>query len=445
MGEKMMSWAHSKTALFATTAIAASVAASSAFAGSFALREQSAYYQGMSFAGNATTGPSISSMFWNPATITGAKDGLTFEAHNSFILPQAEINGTHTQGANSLGAGVPPVDVVTNVATGDIGSDAWIGSTYAAYKLSDQVFLGMAVTAPFGLSTKVDDPSWAGAAYNRSSKVFSINANPIVGYKLNDMFSFAVGAQIQYIDVRLTNAAASPLANLGTTMLEGTSTSVGVTAGLTFKPFEGTEIGLGYRSAIAHGLTGNVYLPVTPTGTTLPAGSYGISTTLITPEMVTLSAKQDVTDKIRLLGTFEWTNWSRLEAPKVLLSDLGNAQLTSLPFNYEDGYFASLGAEYDFNDQITLRAGAAYEWSPISTKVRSARLPDNDRIWVSAGGSYNFNDSLSFDLGYTHIFGTDTDINIVDGHQDYSSTKGSLVGTVDSSVDIFTASMRYTF
>ncbi|WP_153768372.1 outer membrane protein transport protein [Labrenzia sp. CE80] len=427
-----MSWATNKTTLIASTAIAASLVASSAFAGGFALREQSSYYQGTSFAGNGTTGPSISSVFWNPATITGAKDGLTFEAHNSFIVPQADINGTNTV------LGTP-----AGVATGDMASDAWIGATYTAYKLSDTTFIGLGINAPYGLSTKPKDGDWSGAGYNRSSKVFSINANPVVGFKLNEMVSVAVGAQVQYIDVRLTNSAAAPVLSSGTTALQGTSMGVGFTAGVTLKPLAGTEIGLGFRSSVAHDLGGTVSLPVASGG--LPAGTYDIKTKLITPEMVTLSAKQRITDNFRLLGTFEWTNWSRLEAPKVLLSDLGDAQLTTLPFNYDDGYFLSIGGEYDFNDKITLRAGAAYEWSPISTEIRSARLPDNDRIWVSAGGSYNYNDHLSLDIGYTHIFGTDTDIEIVPGHQDYAATKGSLVGSVDSSVDIFSASLRYTF
>ena len=429
-----MTWAIRKSILLSASALAAVTVATAAQAGGFALREQSSYYQGMSFAGNGTTGPSISSIFWNPATITGARDGLTTESHHTFILPQADLEGTNTVLGTPLA-----------VDTGDFVGDAWVGSSYAAYKISDQVFVGLALNAPFGLSTKPDDPNWAGAGYNRSSKVFTINANPVVGFKINDMFSVAVGAQIQYMDVRLTNSVAAPALASASQSLEGDGTSVGFTAGVTFTPMQGTEIGLGFRSAVGHDLNGTVFLPVAPPGSGLSAGNYNINTKLITPETVTLSAKQDITDRFRVMGTFEWTNWSRLEAPKVLLSDLGNAQLTTLPFNYDDGYFLSIGGEFDVTKQITLRAGAAYEWSPVSDSVRSARLPDNDRIWVSAGGSYAFNDSLSFDLGYTHIFGTDTDVNIVPGHQDYSATKGSLVGSVDSSVDILSASMRYTW
>ena len=54
--------------LMATTALAAGMQA--AEAGGFAVREQSAYGQGSSFAGMAAPGDSISAMFWNPAAVT---------------------------------------------------------------------------------------------------------------------------------------------------------------------------------------------------------------------------------------------------------------------------------------------------------------------------------------------------------------------------------------
>jgi long-chain fatty acid transport protein len=44
-------------------------------AGGITLR-QSSYFQGLSWAGVAAGGPSVSAMFWNPATITQAGLGL---------------------------------------------------------------------------------------------------------------------------------------------------------------------------------------------------------------------------------------------------------------------------------------------------------------------------------------------------------------------------------
>jgi len=435
--------ATKKIVLLTSTAVAASLGATAAFAGGFALREQSAYYQGTSFAGNGTSGGSISSMFWNPATITSAEDKINFEAHNTFIIPRAEITGTNVV-PNSL---TTPTGLISSAYdTGDIGHDAFVPSSYASYKFNDKIYLGVGINGPFGLSTKPEDSNWTGAAYNRSSKIFSINVNPVIGFKINEMFSVAIGPQIQYADIRLTNATVSPSIPGGSFIagqqLDGDGTGLGLTAGITFKPTATTEIGLGYRSAIFTDIEGTIVAPNPANPFT--SQTLGVKTVLATPDMVTLSAKQSVTDQIRVLGTFEWTNWSRLKQPR-LTSTATGATVTSLPFNYKDGYFLALGGEYDYNDKLTLRAGAAYEWSPIDTNIRSARLPDNDRLWLSAGASYTYSKHLSFDLGYTHIFGSDTDLLLTPGHQDYSASKGSLTGSVDSAVDILTASVRVKF
>ncbi len=415
--------ARKTSVLLSMTAIGVVVAAASAQAGGFALREQSSYYQGMSFAGYGTTGPSISSMFWNPATITGAGEGLTFETHNTLIVPNAEITGTFTPGVLPVPASTAP--------SGDIGNDAYVPASYTAYKLTDQVFFGVAINAPFGLATKPNQ-NWAGQFYSRSSKAQSINVTPMIGYKINDMLSVAFGLQLQHFAVSLKSAI--PTApGFPSAVLEGDDIGFGVTAGLTYKPFEGTEIGIGYRSGVSHTLDGSLQTP---------AATLAIDASLITPDMVNLSVKQRVTDAFRVFGTVEWTNWSRLKSPRVTLQATG-ATVQTLHFNYNDGWYFALGGEYDVTEDLTMRAGVAYELSPIDDAIRSTRLPDSNRIWLSAGASYRFNEDLSFDLGYTYIHGESANINIGPGHQDYVPAVGTYVGSGDANVNILSASMRY--
>ncbi|MBA5777731.1 outer membrane protein transport protein [Stappia sp. F7233] len=430
--KETMKWAKLSVAALALVATS-----SEAFAGAFAIREQSAYYQGLSFAGYGTTGPSISSVFWNPATITGAGDGLTFESHNTVIIPDSEIKQSDYT-ANPALAGLGVFD--SNVNSGDIGNDAFVPSTYAAYKVNEDIFVGLAINAPFGLGTKPEN-NWAGQFYSRSSSAFSINVNPIAGYRINDQVSIAAGLQVQYLDVSLKRGVPTSL-TLGTGILDGDDVGFGATAGITYKPFEGTEFGLGYRSAVSHKLEGDLTVPAVVFPAPTPGSVTPISAKLITPDQVNFSFKQRVNESFRVLGTVEWTNWSRLTEPKVV-ADANGATIQTLPFNYDDGWFFALGGEYDYNEQLTLRAGLAYEISPIDDDIRSTRLPDSDRIWVSGGLTYNFNHDLSFDLGYTHIFAEDGDIAIVQGHQDYNSGIGSFTGQAESSVDIISASVRY--
>jgi len=443
-----MPWANKKTILFTSTAIVLSVVAGAAHAGGFALREQSAYYQGMSFAGNGTTGDTISSMFWNPATLTGAGQGLTSESHSSFIVPQSDLNGTFTPEGlvNTLTGGFG----ASSAPSGDIASDAWIPATYLSYGLTENWYFGLAINSPFGLSTK-PETNWAGQYYSRSSEVFSVNATPTIAYKFNEMFSVAVGLQAEYLQVRLKSAypfRASVTSNVPSTEVKGGSFGFGGTAGVTIKPFEGTEVGVGFRSAVFHELEGHFINPAAPLAGVPSSSRAGIKANLITPEMVTLSAKQRINDQFRLLGTVEWTNWSRLGTVHLKPNGGTTTNLTGLPdlqFNYDDGWFFSVGGEYDWNEQVTLRAGFGYEISPIDEDIRSTRLPDNNRFWLSAGLSWKPSEKLAFDLGYSHLIPEDTKINIGPGHQDYNANIGTYTADVDSQVDIFAASLRYKF
>ncbi|SOB89224.1 OmpP1/FadL family transporter [Stappia indica] len=418
----------SKRLLLSFTAMSVVFSSSAALAGGFALREQSAYYQGMSFAGNGTTGPSISSMFWNPATITGAGEGFTFESHHTLVAPTAEITGAFTPSA--IGGGVLGLTPST-APSGDIGSEGYVPASYTAYKLTDQIFLGLSINAPYGLATKPHQ-NWAGQFYSRTSKVMSVNVTPTVGYKLNDMLSFAFGVQVQYFKVTLKSAIPN-VPGYPSAILQGDDIGFGVTAGVTFKPFEGTELGLGFRSGVSQTLDGDIQTP---------AGLTDINASLITPEMINFSAKQRVTDAFRVFGTVEWANWSRLKSPRVTSQATG-ATVQTLHFNYRDSWFFAVGGEYDVNEDLTMRAGIGYEISPITDEIRSSRLPDTDRLWLSAGASYKVTDDLSFDLGYTYIHAADADINIGPGHQDYNPNVGSYVGKAQAHVNIISASMRY--
>ncbi|GAB4523478.1 MAG: outer membrane protein transport protein [Roseibium sp.] len=411
------------------------------------MREQSAYYQGMSFAGNATTGPTISSMFWNPATLVGAGHGLTFESHNSVIMPQADVDGTFTPGALATINGA----TTSTAGSGEQASDAWVPSTYTAYRFNDRLVFGLGVNAPFGLATKPDQ-DWAGQYYARSSEVFSVNVNPALAFQVNDMFAVGLGLQAQYLQVRLKSAYVFST-TAATTEFKGEGYGVGVTAGLTFKPWEGTEFGLGYRSAVANNLEGSYTNPggrffvgVTPVA--FSGNRVGIEATVVTPETVTFSASHKINDKFKVAGTVEWSNWSRLKT--VHPSDTGGRTsnptgLPALEFNYDDGWFFSVGGEYAWNEQFTVRGGVGYELSPIDEDIRTSRLPDNDRLWLSAGLTWAPSKNLALDVGYSHLIPADTKIDISNGHQDFNTNIGTFTADVDSQVNIFAASLRYTF
>jgi long-chain fatty acid transport protein len=143
-----------------------------------------------------------------------------------------------------------------------------------------------------------------------------------------------------------------------------------------------------------------------------------------------------------LLGTVEWTDWSRIGTSNVLV---GGATVTTLPFQYRDGWFFSVGAEYQASDRLTLRGGFAYEISPIDDQVRTPLIPDNDRYWLSFGASWQVFKWLKADLAYTHVFEPNASVNIsaASGNPWFATSGVTYVGNAQSHADIISLGLNW--
>lgn len=392
--------------LLGTAAIGALAAANTAMAGGFEVREQSAFFQGTAFAGTAAGGSSLSSVFWNPATSYIAGDGITTDSNYSLILPEMNVRGDLI---TSGGVPVPGDNTV------DLGRDAVVPASYAAYRINDKLVAAVAMNGQYGLTTKPDNVNWAGSRLAQTSKIFSLNLNPSLSYQITPGVTVGVGLQVQYFELK----------TLRTALYNGNDADdigVGGTAGINITPFRGTSIGLGYRSQIEHDIKGdfdsNTFL--------IPSGD--LSATLKTPDKVTLSIRQDLAPNARVFGTVEWTNWSVLGEVPVSIPGpvlIPGAAPAALNANWEDGWLYSIGGEYDVSPKLSLRAGVAYEESPIQDDTsRLIQLPDADRIWASIGATYNWSESTKINVAYSHVWVEDAGI-------DRDSLVGPSGGTFD--------------
>jgi long-chain fatty acid transport protein len=407
------------------------VGCSSAYAGSFSLREQDTVAQGSAFAGNAAGSGGISSMYWNPATLTQFS-GFNSQQNFSGIFPQAKV--TTTGGFGS----VAPFNLGS---PGDVGQAALLPSGAVSYQLTEKIFLGLTSNTPFGLVTKTPFGA-ASQTYGTTSKIFSMNVTPTVAYRFNDFISVGAGLQIQYFKTTLKSATGLGFpAPASTVILKGNDTTVGYTLGATITPFKGTNIGIGYRSGHDNTLDGSFATPASVTKIKAPANLPGI---------LTLGVTQDINTQWQVMAGFEWTNWSTFSRFPVTNSATGAPLVVGgnplvLAFDYKDSYYMSLGAAYKYNTNWTFRGGIGYEVSPIVDATRATRLPDTDRFWLALGTSYQFNDKLTFDLSYSHAFGVGgKKINIIAGNPIYTPPV-SYSGKVKPSVDIVSFGFRYHF
>ena len=438
-----------RSLLMTTTAVAALVATmGAASAGGFAIREQSAMYQGMSFAGNAAGG-ALSSMFWNSAA-TASRDGFNTELSFSIISADSKVTTTGVDTSqfsldpltNGLIAGV---FAGADPSSGDIGPPAFVPSSYGTYQISKNVFVGMAVNAPFGLETDPTNYNYQGSVIAQKTELLTYNYNPTVAIRITPGITIGAGVQIQTAEGRFSFATLTPVSNPFLPSVAGQSTTVegngwgfGGTAGVMIDATPTTRIGVGYRSQIDQDIDGHI--------STEGALVQATNTTLKLPDMVTVSIHQVVSPVLRLNGTFEWTNWSRFESLTVTAAESGASVLgaaaagttiASLPFNWSDGYFVSAGAEYDIYPYLTGRAGIAYEWSPIdSAEKRSTGIPDANRTWLSGGFSWAFTPTTTIDFAYSHLFVEDAAFDRT------SLSRINVTGNVESKIDIVSLGVK---
>lgn len=360
---------------FSASVLALGAACTGASAGGFINSSQSSVFNGMAYAGFAAPGSSsAATMFMNPATMTSFR-GITLDTNYTFGLPSSKATGTTNAGSFGL-----PTSAKYDM-------NYFVPATYFIYQINEKFWAGVSINSTYGNATKANQ-LWVGSLLASTTKLRVLTATPSVAYKFNEMLSFGMGLQVQYTTVRQSVTAAG---GAGITKADGWG--VGVTAGLTFTPKKGTQIGLGWRSFIDQNVEGE-----TKFGAATSSNSKG---KLNLPNRVNLSLRQSVSDKLDILGSVEWQNWGRIGHAR--LNNPANAALSVLPFGYSDGWMFALGAEYKVMQNLTLRAGIAYEISPVKDAVRRLSLPDSDRLWLSTGLTYDVSERLSVNASYSYL------------------------------------------
>ena len=165
---------------------------------------------------------------------------------------------------------------------------------------------------------------------------------------------------------------------------------------------------------------------------------------LTTPESLTFGASQGIGKGWTLLAGAEWTNWSRFHDLVVRFDNGRPPSITQE--RWHDTWFLSAGAEYRATEALTLRAGAAWDNTPVREETRTPRVPDSDRYWLSIGASWQAMRDLTLSAAYTHIFADKGRIRLRDtGPAGSDFLRGSLDATYSASVDILSVQVSFAF
>lgn len=362
---------------------------------------------GNAFAGSAAKSSDASTIYYNPAGMTQlqareASGGLYFGRP----VFKFDDDGSRVGVFNVFGDG------------GDAGSWAAIPNGYLSWALTKDLYVGIGVGAPFGQATKYDDP-WKGSAQSNEFDIKTININPSIAFRVNEMFSIGGGVSWQKLEadyykrLAITPGAAGVTAHVN---LE--DDAWGWNIGVLFTPSPSTKVGLSYRSSIKYNTDGSntlksngwpganqVYL-----GAVLSGVQSNVKADVELPALAILSVAQKLNDQWELLGDVSWMGWDSIQHIDVDHSSgsRNGRLLLSLPALFENTYRIALGSNYTYSDALKFMFGVAYDKSPVkNSQTRLASLPDNDRIWWATGAEWkpDRNQRLELGLMYEYIQG----------------------------------------
>ena len=381
--------------LYLMTAMAAMMGVHNVQAAGYQLNEFSATGLGRSFAGIGVVGDDFSALAYNPAGMTAQKrSGVQLGLAATEIAAKAKSK----YGTDKMDYFVP------------------LPSLMGQYNYNNKWFFGAGIYVPYGLSTKYKHDSHVAQNKGqgvRKSYLEVIDFNLSAAYRFKMGLSLGASAILRWIEGQLTsniNAAHGYKIGYNDYRVNGWTKAFQIGAMYEFN--ENSRIGLSYRFKSTQSPRGKQYLYFN--GIEGLQDFYRLQT-MSDPELPAswiLSGYHKWNDKWATEATAKYIQWHRFyvfpgqgyNVPPELRYGLGMDGNYDVDYRWKDSWTFSLGQEYYANENWTFRAGTAWDQAPTANNnFRSNRIPDSDRIWLSAGASYT-NGNHQVDLGYAFLF-----------------------------------------
>jgi long-chain fatty acid transport protein len=408
----------------AAIAVAATFTVCQAHSAAFQLLEHDAVGTGTANANTAEAG-SIASMFANPAA-------MSFQSGTQFsgVMTPIAFSARFKIDSATSAVGTP----ATGGNGGDAGGTSVVPALFFATDLGANLRFGIGITAPYALRTEYDD-GWVGRYFALRTDLETIDINPSLSFKVNDAIAIGVGVSAQRANAEISRAidfgsrcipgltpllgaagAASacaqglvtPQTRDGKVSLKANDWQTGFNVGAMFTLSPQTRIGVSYRSAITHKLSGqaNFTNPDLPGAlaalTKTPATTNGSANAeLKLPDVFSIGVHHQLDQQWALVADVSQTRWNRFNEIRVKF-DNGAADSVE-PQNYRNTTRVAVGTTFQARADTVLRGGIAFDPTPVRDEYR-VRVPDGDRVWLSLGASIKPSKSMSVDVGVSRLF-----------------------------------------
>ena len=297
-----------------------------------------------------------------------------------------------------------------------------------AYKVTNNVSVGLSVTTPFGSTVKWAD-DWTGREIVQKMELKSFYFQPMVSYKFNDWASIGVS----YIYAKGMVDWDKAVTNLGGTLNinDEKATGSGFGVGFYLKPSSNLDLSIAYRSPVImkadNGVATFTGVPeAVLTSPQLNVGADGqdaFTAELPLVDEYIIGLTYRITPKWLVSADFNYHGWERYSK---LTLDFENAQVGNQadktvlvsPKNFKNAKTFRIGTQYMLTDKLAGRLGYYFDESPYEDKYFIPETPSFDASVFTAGLGYKFG-KLGVDLAAALSFPEARKVN-----NDYLSFRG---------------------
>jgi long-chain fatty acid transport protein len=302
--------------------------------------------------------PDASTAVFNPANVTNLP-GTHFQAGFTAINPYSTITFDDDKYGDATGK-----------------SNVWIPPhMYFTYQQGENLWINLATFSRFGLGTEFEE-DWSGRYNVNYAGIETVSFSPSIAWKANDKLSLAIGPEFMWFKFRQDKVVDYTGANDPTTTdtdidsaLEGDSLGMGLMLAMHYQYNDDLAFGLTYRSQVEQEVNGEMTFSVPKSNPAYPVlvtkfATANAGARIILPDEIFAGVSYNVTDRLSVEADLVWTNWSLYNELNIENEDTGKLA-TSSTKDYNDTIRVQLGAEYQYNDWLTLRGGYVFDQSPI--------------------------------------------------------------------------------
>lgn len=297
-----------------------------------------------------------------------------------------------------------------------------------AYKVTNNVSVGLSVTTPFGSTVKWAD-DWTGREVVQKMELKSFYFQPMVSYKFNDWASIGVS----YIYAKGMVDWDKAVTNLGGTLNinDEKATGSGFGVGFYLKPSSNLDLSIAYRSAVImkaeNGVATFTGVPeAVLTSPQLNVGADGqdaFTAELPLVDEYTIGLTYKITPKWLVSADFNYHGWERyskltLDFENALVGNQADKTVLVSPKNFKNAKTFRIGTQYMLTDKLAGRLGYYFDESPYEDKYFIPETPSFDASVITGGLGYKFG-KLGVDLAAALSFPEARKVN-----NDYLSFRG---------------------